>query len=82
MSKKISRSVVDDLMDVMNTSQGRNVLREILASTGVDISSYTGQTTQTVFHEGRRSIGLNLIELMVDASPDLYLILMKEKLND
>lgn len=71
-----------DFIDVMRTSHGRAVIRDILDMCGLDRSSFTnGQSNQTIFNEGKRRIGVDLRNRLIGADSDLYLLLVKEGLN-
>lgn len=50
---------------VFGTPEGKEVLQDILHSSGVARSSYVLQDPQaTSFNEGRRSVGLRLLQIM------------------
>lgn len=59
-----------DYRQVFATDAGGRVLADILARCGVMQSSYTiGDTHETAFREGRRRVGLELIE-MINSDPE------------
>lgn len=54
----------------MRTSDGRAVLRRILEHAGVFDSSYTSESRDHAYHDGRRSEGLWLLREMQEANPE------------
>lgn len=70
-----------DFIDTASTLEGRNVLRRMLAECGIYRSSFRDQATAMAFAEGKRAIGLWLLE-QFNACPDLYLQLLTEKQDD
>ncbi|WP_210526315.1 hypothetical protein [Pantoea ananatis] len=68
----------DDLIHVMESSQGRRVIWKVLEGAGVFSVSFTGDNNQTNFNEGRRNEGLRLFTEVMTHCPDLYLTMAKE----
>lgn len=62
----------NDLEVVLSTVGGRNVLWKVLTSCGIYKSSYDGDPTATVFREGRRAVGLELLATILTTSPQAY----------
>lgn len=59
-----------DYRRVFATEEGGRVLADILARAGVMQSSYTiGDSHETAFREGRRRLGLELVE-MINSDPE------------
>ncbi len=56
---------------VMNTSEGRLVIWNILAKTGMHRDEFHGGE-RDAFEKGRRSIGLFVVEFMQDVDPTMY----------
>lgn len=71
---------IDDLRAVMRTPEGRRVFARVLERTGVESISFTGNS-QTFFNEGRRSVGVELKNLLKASMPEEYLIMVQEGLN-
>ena len=65
--------------EVMATVQGRLFVSRILKGTGFLSISFTG-SSETFFREGRRSVGLQLYNELMDLCPDLYWQMVKEQL--
>lgn len=66
-----------DLRSLMKTKSGRRLAFRILELTGVNRSSFTGNST-TFFNEGQRNIGLWLTDELLNADTDAYLLMIKE----
>lgn len=80
--EKISRKrALDDLKWVLSERRGRRFFRELIEECGVFRQSYTGNN-DTVFNEGKRRIGLKLWGDLSEASPEIYALMMQEKLED
>jgi hypothetical protein len=68
----------DDLKWVLSDKRGRRMLASVLAVTGLYQGSFTGNS-ETFFREGRRSVGLQLLERVNAADPEAYLKMLKEQ---
>lgn len=66
-----------DISIVLSSVEGRRFYWRLLCECGVFTSSYTGNNT-TFFNEGRRQIGLMLLNELNDIAPDAYLVMLKE----
>lgn len=71
-AKLLQEQDANDLHTVLSTVGGRNVMWRILTSCGIYKSSYDGDPTATVFREGRRSVGLELLAVILSSSPQAY----------
>jgi hypothetical protein len=69
-SKRQLKKEADDhfLTSVLSTYEGRAVIWRLLSECGVFRSSFTGDT-DTYFFEGKRSIGLDIINMIADVDP-------------
>ncbi len=65
---------------VLNDTKGRHVLWMILANAKIYNPSFTGNS-HTFFNEGRRSIGLDLLESINSINPKGYANMMIENVN-
>lgn len=68
--------------DVLATNQGRMVLQDILNLTSVDQSPFTGATNQTIKNVGMQDVGRLIVQRLRAASPDNYLRMIREGMND
>ena len=66
---------------VLETSSGREVLWEILSMCNLYSSSFTGDN-RTFFEEGKRAVGLDILQLIEDADPKAYGNLLITKQED
>lgn len=62
---------------LLGTRWGRNILWRLLASTGVYRVSFTGNS-ETFFKEGRRSVGLSILDAIFDADVKAYTLMQEE----
>jgi len=60
-----------NIRDLVNTLQGRAFIWHVLELCGIYSESFTGDN-QTFYLEGKRSIGLALLQLLEDADPKIY----------
>lgn len=67
---------------LMSGPQGRRVVYTLLERCGVYQNSYTGEIAGTSFNEGRRSVGLELMTKVIAASPENYMTMLGEQLDD
>lgn len=67
---KMDKEFENDLRLVLNTEEGRNVLRYILEATKINCHGFVlGDPYATAFQCGQRSIGLLLQNKIMDISP-------------
>jgi len=59
--KKRDRQMTSDYNAVLNTAEGQRVIREIIGYCGIYRQSFTGNS-ETFFREGKRAIGLKILE--------------------
>jgi hypothetical protein len=68
----------DDLVFLLSHRQGRRYLWRLMAKCGVyQISAVTSGST-TYYNEGRREIGLNILNEIMEFDPESYLLMIKE----
>ena len=81
MKKKavdIDQQLLDDIRNVAVSGAGRRVLFHVLGMGNIYGSCFTGNS-ETFFNEGRRAVALELLDLINDADPNLYIKLQQEK---
>lgn len=66
---------------VLETPAGRAFVWEVLTLCGIYRSSYTGNETGTIFAEGRRSIGLELLGEINAVRPHAHVQMMDEAVS-
>ena len=69
---------LSDLKMVLQTYEGRRVLWDLMAFSGVTRLSYTGEAFSTAFNEGGRNVGNIMLGNIFEANTDLYFTAMKE----
>lgn len=68
----------DDLKWVLADKRGRRVMASLLTMTGLYKTSFTGNS-ETFFREGRRDIGLQILDRINSADPEAYVKMLKEQ---
>lgn len=81
--KDIRKKLETDISSTMGTDQGKDTIWEILSLCGIYDNQFTGNSG-TFFNEGRRSIGIDIIQMLNDVDPTLYprLLLEHAQLKD
>lgn len=72
-----------NVREVMKTRQGQEVMWEILGFCGLYDDKFTGDSN-TFYLEGKRAIGLQILDMLEMADPTIYarLLLDKQKTKD
>jgi hypothetical protein len=70
-----------ELSSIMGTANGRNVIRRILINTGVFGNAFDVNDRQHAYNEGRRSVGVALINELKEVAPDTFQLLLREHFN-
>ena len=74
-----------NVRQLLKTRQGKDVIWHILSLCNIYSDTFTGNS-QTFYLEGRRSVGLQVLQLLEDADPLAYAELLleknKEQMND
>lgn len=84
ISAKSKRDRDRELADVKKLLQqewGRRFLWRVLDHSGLHRTSFTGNST-TFFNEGQRNLGLWLVDEVLSADTDSYLLMLKENRGD
>ena len=74
--------LLEDVKSVIQTRQGRNVLNFIITQGGYGLPAFKGATNETVFNTGMQAMATQVFNLCQQASPDLNLQMIKERLNN
>jgi len=69
---------IDDLQKVLKLPEGRRLVWRILSEAGVFKASFSLNSMQTAFNEGRRDIGIWLIQDVDRAEPNAYAQMQRE----
>lgn len=67
-----------DMKAILETEFGRRFIWKWLSLSGVYQQSAENSGSWTYFNEGRRAIGLKLLDEVVTVSPEAYLLMIKE----
>jgi hypothetical protein len=70
------------LSNIMETTEGRYVLRRLLETYGVRQSTFTGDALSGARAQGFQEAGLLLEDMAEMANPALYLTMLKENQDD
>ena len=70
-----------DLETVLRTESGRHVMWSILSLANVFGLSYTGEVNSTMFNEGKRNVGNELLAHIQGVNVDLFLLMQRENLE-
>lgn len=83
--KKFEREAEERLANgltyVLAARPGRDLVWWLLGEAGVYAGSYTGDN-RTFFNEGRRDVGLRLLDRLLAADPEAYLTMIKENRDE
>ena len=63
---------------VLATKAGRHVLWEVLTLCGIYRTSYDGNETRTIYNEGRRSVGLELLAEINAVQPHAHVQMLQD----
>lgn len=63
---------------VMSTEAGRHFMWDYLASAALFHTTFNGDALQSAFAEGRRSLGLELLAIIMTHCPDQYIQAQRE----
>ncbi len=67
-----------DVREVLSKPSGRRLFWGYLSECGIFKSSFTGNNT-TFFNEGKREIGLQLLNDLTEAVPEAFLLMQREE---
>lgn len=72
--------LLGNVREVLKSRAGKAVIWHILSLGNIYSDSFTGNST-TFYNEGRRAIGLQVLQLLEDADPTLYPRLLLDNMN-
>ena len=73
------RVEIEDLKGILNSKPGRRFMWRLLERAGVYRTSFNNSGSITAFNEGRRDIGLFLLNEIHEVAPELYLVMLKDR---
>lgn len=68
-----------DLTTIMATPSGRRFMWNLVEACGVLDASFAGDERMTAYNEGRRSVGIELVQRLQAVTPDAYLKMVVEQ---
>lgn len=75
------QQVLNDIKETFGTPHGKRILYYILEA--CSIYSDTATDLHSIYMEkGRRAIGLEILDLVMDADPEIYISILRETAND
>ena len=72
------KSFEKSLSIILSTQEGVSVIARIIEWAGIYHQSFTGQANDTNFNEGRRSLGLKLLNYVAQVKPDVFVDLHRQ----
>ena len=72
--------ILSSTREILKSKQGQRVLWHILGLTGIYSTTFTGNS-RTFFLEGKRAIGLDILQLLEDADKEAYARLQLAKIK-
>jgi hypothetical protein len=85
MSEGVDKERTIELMEytnILSTTGGRNAMHRILKFTGLDDRTFDKDERLSALNDGKREAGLWLRDELKAASPDKYLIMLKEHIDE
>jgi len=73
---------VGDLRSILKKPEGRRFVWELLGDTGVFRSVFALNSNQTSFNEGRRDVGLELLQKLNEADASAFAQMQREYVSE
>lgn len=81
LDKQQFEQLKNDVKRVFDSESGIRVLHFIMSLCEVYSDCFTGNA-QTYYLEGKRSIGLELLDLIMEVDPEIYIAVIRENMNE
>jgi hypothetical protein len=78
-AKQSERARTDYTKHIMASENGRAWMLDLLTTSHIFACSHSGNALQTAFNEGERNVGLQILNLIMQACPDHYVTMMQER---
>lgn len=72
------RVQVEDIRWMLKHKEGRRVMWRLLSEAGIYRTSFNNSGSVTAFNEGKRHIGLVLVNEINEVAPEQFLAMLKE----
>lgn len=79
-SEREQEIFIAQVRDVLRTKAGKRFVWDILSHCGLNSNSFTGNS-HTFYNEGRRGVGLYVLDLLEQADPSIYPNLILEQIK-
>lgn len=79
--QKLKAEEAEDIRWLMDDARGRRFVSRVLEATGVFRSTFDANHAVMAFSEGRRNEGNRLMTLVMAHSPQLFFVMLKERMN-
>lgn len=76
--ERVREQWLDDIRVVLSTEAGRRFYWDVMAFAGIFEDGMTGNST-TFFNCGKRNVGLRMFHGMVDAAPEVFVVMQQEQ---
>ncbi len=77
--EKVARNQeVVDMQELLALPSGRRTLWRYISGCGVFRTSFVGDVNAAIFNEGARNVGLKIIDDVMTADPDAFVLMQKE----
>lgn len=73
---------VADLKKILKLPEGRRLILKFLTETGVVSASFSLNSMQTAFYEGKRDVGLWLLKRLDEAEPMAFSQMLREYFSE
>ena len=80
--RKLELQEVDDIKFVMSDARGRRLIHKLLERAGIYRCSFNGQSNTTIFNEGGRNQGLQLLSEVSVHAPGSFQLMLKENADE
>ena len=77
-AKRKRERELSDIRFLLKSPEGRRFIWKLFDEAGNTRMSYTGESQGTAFNEGRRSIGLKILNDLLEAKPEAFMQMQQE----
>ena len=77
-AKRKRERELSDIRFILKSPEGRRFYWKLMSDARVFHSSFNGDTSGTMFNEGRRSIGLDILNDLLEAKPETFSQMQQE----
>ena len=72
--------LLNDMKAVFSSDAGKRVLNHILGTCGIYNDNFAPDNS-VYFNEGKRSVGLQLLDIVMEADPRIYISILEDNSN-